>query len=134
MGLMLAEIADFLQTSGVGTKGTTIIIGEVPGKEDTDDLIVMLFETAGIASDHTLDGARDVNPGLMVRVRGKRNGYKAGREKAESVDNLLDGLANTTLGTHIYKFIIASHQPAYIGLDPKDRPEWSQNFRVCRTP
>lgn len=131
MGLMLAEVAAFLQTSAVGTLGTDIFIGEIP---KGDDLIIVLFETGGMASDHTHDGARDVNPGLQVRIRGKRNGYKAGREKATEVDNLLDGLTNTTLGTHMYKFIFATQQPMFTGYDSTDRPNWTQNFRICRDP
>lgn len=136
MAIMLAEIAAHMQTALIGTIGATtgwtIRIGEVP---NTPDTAVMLFETGGMASDFVHDGARDVNPGLQVRVRGARNGYLTARGKAEDIDDLLDGVANTTIGTHTYKWIRAVQQPIFMGFEPgTDRPEWSQNFRICRDP
>jgi hypothetical protein len=136
MAIMLAEIAAYLQTGAIGTIGATtgwtIRVAETPATPDT---AVMLFETGGLASDFVLDGARDVNPGLQVMVRGARNGYITAREKAAAVDLLLDGIANQTIGTHVYKMIRAVHQPAFMGLEPgTDRPQWSQNYRISREP
>jgi hypothetical protein len=129
MGIMLAEIAAYLVTNGIGTIGTDIFVAEVP---DTPNLCVMLFEYAGSPSDHTLDSTRVTNPGLQVRVRGERNQYIAGREKCESVAALLDGLCNTTIGTHFYYSIFAAQEPSFLGLAENNRPEWVQNFRVSR--
>ena len=136
MAIMLAEIAAALATAGIGTLGATtgwtIRLAEIPATPDT---AISLYETSGMASDFVHDGARDVNPGLQVRVRGSREGYIAAREKAEDIDDYLDGIANTTIGTHGYKWIRAVHQPAFLGLEPgTDRPQWSQNFRICRDP
>jgi hypothetical protein len=136
MGIMLAEIAAHMQTAAIGTigatSGWTIRVAEIP---DTPDTAISLYETSGMASDFVLDGARDVNPGLQVRVRGARNGYLTARGKAEDIDDLLDGIANTVIGTHTYKWIRAVHQPVFLGHEPgTDRPQWSQNFRICRDP
>jgi len=135
MAIMLAEIAAMLQTGGIGTLGATtgwtIRVAEIP---DTPNTCVSLYEYAGLPSDLTLDGTRDVTPGLQVRVRGERNGYITARGKAEAVSVLLDGVGNTTIGTHVYKYIFATQQPSFLGLDENQRPQWVQNFRVCKEP
>ncbi len=133
MGIMLEEIAAYLITSGICTAlQTDLFVAEVPEK---NDLVVMLFEYGGSPSDHTLDGERFLYPGLQVRVRGKRNGYLAGKQKADQVDALLDGLSNTVIGTHRYFSIFANHSPAFMGYaEGGHRPEWTQNFRVCKEP
>ncbi len=135
MAIMLAEIAAMLQTGGIGTLGATtgwtIRVAEIP---DTPNTCVTLYEYAGMPSDHTHDGTRDVMPGLQVRVRGDRNGYIAARDKAEAISVLLDGIGNTTIGTHVYKYIFSTQQPSFMGLDENQRPMWVQNFRICKTP
>ncbi len=135
MAIMVAEIAAMLQTGGIGTIGATtgwsIRVAEIP---DAPDTCVSLFEFAGSPSDISLDGARDVNPSLQIKTRGDRNGHIVGREKAEAIALLLDGVGNTTIGTHVYKYIFANHQPAFLGLDENQRPTWVQNFRMSKTP
>jgi len=135
MAIMLVDIAGRLQTAGIGTIGAatgwSIRVAEVPDKPDT---CISVFEYAGSPSDISLDGARDVSPGLQVRVRGERNKYITAREKAEAVALNLDGVGNTTINGMVYKYIFANHQPAFAGLDEAQRPWFSQNFRVSKVP
>ena len=135
MAIMLADIASRLQNGTIGTIGATtgwtIRVAEIPNAPDT---CVSLYEYAGLPSDLTLDGTRDVTPGLQVRVRGERNGYIAARQKAEAISVLLDGISNITINGTKYKYIFATQQPSFMGLDENQRPMWVQNFRVCKEP
>jgi hypothetical protein len=127
---MLAEIAGYLVANSIGTLGTNIFIADIPEKPD---LAVMLFDRPGSQNLYTYDGERVEMPGLQVLVRGEQSDYSTARTKAATVYALLDGVANTVIGTHTYLSIMASSPPYDYGPDGMGRQIFETNFQIRRT-
>lgn len=123
--MMLDEIAAYLATQSVGTVGTNIFIGIIP---DSPDNCVALFEYGGSAPD--LVGTYVERPNLQVRVR--NTSYSTGRAKCASVITALHTLGETTLSGTRYLWVAAKQSPISLGVDAKERYEWSINFQVVK--
>lgn len=122
--MLLDDIANYLQTQGIGTVGTDIFRGLMP---DQPDNCIALFEYAGSPPDLHWNGEY---PGLQVRVRNKS--YSAGRAKIGAVVDVLHGLTEQVLGTTRYLLIRANQSPESLGRDNNGRNEWVVNFAVIK--
>jgi hypothetical protein len=119
---MLDDLATYLQTSLVGTKGTTIFEGSMP---DSPDSCICLYETGGFKPEIK---SRIDYPTFQVITR--NTSYSTGRAKAISVQTALHGLTETTIGSSRFLLIQAMQSPACLGQDERNRWEWSQNFKI----
>jgi hypothetical protein len=122
--MMLSEIAEYLEDEAIGTVDTDIFVGFMP--DDPADCIC-LYEYAGSAPDWTGDGKKHMNPGLQVVGRG--NVHATVRAKLQEIEDLLDGLVNTTIGTSFYVGIWAAQSIVPLGWD-KNLVKLAQNYRI----
>lgn len=122
--VMLRDIAQLLQTGGIGTLGADLFLGQLP---DSPDNCVAVFEYAGGPPDLHWGGEY---PGLQVLVRNKS--YEAGRAKIEAAKNVLHGLAETKVNNHRYLLIRANQSPFLLERDASDRVVFVCNFSVIK--
>lgn len=122
--MLIRDIAQILQTNGIGVLGTDIFLGQLPASPDN---VVAVFEYAGEPPDLHWPGEY---PGLQILVRNKS--YEAGRQKIEQVKNILHGLAETVVNNHRYLLIRANQSPAFLQRDENNRAIFVCNFRVIK--
>ena len=70
-------------------------------------------------------------PNIQVLVR--NNDYLTGYELIKDIKYYLNEKRNLIQGGARYICILARSEIAYLGLDPKNRHEWSLNFQIHRT-
>jgi hypothetical protein len=122
---VLADLATFLQTQGLGTPASTILAGTIP--EDVagaPDEVMYLLETPGLAPEHVHDiiGPAVEQPVIQIRIRGRPYGYEAARAKAQQAFVALDSLVNTTLSGTAYRQVMALQSPFLLQVDDWHRP------------
>lgn len=120
--MIAEEIADKLETEGLGTVGTDIFIGHLP---DTPNNAVVVIDTFGDAPDPSLPIE---NPRFQVLVR--NTAYSTGRAKLDAIMTALHKLANVTLGSTYVYAVLANSGGGHIGRDEAGRDEFSMNFRA----
>ncbi len=125
-------IKDLLVAAGVGTFGSQIgwgiFIGPEPSKHDTT---VSIREGAGPGPmpKWLIDFPR-----IQTMIRGAPGGYQAAKTKAQEVLDELHSIPSQDLNGDRWNSIITISGPAYIGLDQKDRPRFTVNFRLIIEP
>lgn len=122
---MISDIASYLAENGIGSIGNTIFKSRLP---DIPDNCISIYETGGLAPDRYLPTA---DPTFQIIVRNKT--YSAGKSKMDDIVDLLHQKTNSTLvtGGFYFYYIFLMGEPAHIGVDKKDRDEFSANF-VCK--
>jgi hypothetical protein len=142
VALTLCEsVATYLAAQGsLGlTLGTNCFYSFIP---DAPDAAVVVLERPGAASILTLTGPGGSSgsapqslldqPSLQIRVRDATGNYVPGNTTAQAVWKVLQGFANSTMqaGGINFLLITASNYPAFLGVDTRQRPEWSLNLRT----
>ncbi len=127
--MLLDDIANLLQSKGIGTVNIDIFKGYKP---DQPDNIVALFEYAGSPMELTMgnDDPTLERPGLQVWVRNYL--YPAGRAKIEQIVDALHGEAELTLNGDRYLLIRANQSPESMGMDANNRSEFVVNFSIIK--
>ena len=123
------DIKDHFESSdvGLGTFVVDMFIGIMP---ETPDTCICLIDSSGFKPEARYNWER---PGLQILVRDKIGNYKQCFTKIKDAVTALHGITNLTINNHIYKCIVAAHEPLFIGLDQNNRPMFSVNFEVQRT-
>jgi hypothetical protein len=90
----LKDIADYLQSNGIATFGTDMFFYDYcPGIPNC----IVLISAPGLPDLETVDGKTAIfQPELDIRVRNVSG--KLAEQKANAIFDLLDGLADMTLG------------------------------------
>jgi len=122
--MLIEEIADYLVTKGIGTKGTDIFLATQP---TTPDACVTILDTGGFAPDNELPIKE---PTIQIITRGSDNDYETAKQKALDIYEELHKLSNVTLTTSYVYLIEALQEPTSIGRDEADRFEISCNYRL----
>lgn len=122
--MLIRDIAQILQSNGIGTLGVDIFLGQLPASPDN---VVAIFEYAGEPPDLH---ANIEYPGLQVMVRNKR--YDAGRQKIEQARNVLHGIVETVINGHRYLLIRANQSPFLLERDENNRAIFVCNFRLIK--
>jgi hypothetical protein len=122
--MMLSEIAEYLEDEAIGTVDTDLFVGFMP---DAPENCVYLDEYAGGPPEWTADGKKIMNPGLHVEARG--NVYSTVRAKLQAIEDLLDGITNTTIGSTFYISIWTPQSIIPMGWD-KGLVKLAQNYRI----
>ena len=81
--MLIRDLAQILQLSGIGTIGADIFLGRLP---DSPDNVVALFPTGGFPQDLPLPDVR-----MTVQVLVRDESYRAAYERIWRIYNLLDG-------------------------------------------
>lgn len=117
----LSDIATYLQTQGIGTKGTDLFYANVPAKMDTG---VVVLDTGGPLPDPDIPTK---NPTFQVFIRA--NTYALGDAKRTAVRDALHRLGNQLLGSTYFFNILAVSEGGHIGRNEAGRDEFSINFQ-----
>lgn len=129
------DIADLLSTSGVGTVGTDIYVGDLPDNVDTG---IAVRETGGVFSLHTYgpgpSGAFGAGAAVIerprVQVMSRATSYATARARIGDAFNVLDGRSQRTINGVTYYSIYAVQSPIDIGRDQNDRQRFTANFDI----
>lgn len=122
--MLIDDLTQQLITAGLGTLGTDVFSGFMPGNVDNG---LVVIETGGLQPD------KDIlihTPTFQVLIRSKS--YSNGRTKLTNVYNTFHQLENVTLGGTYFFFILAQTEGGHIGRDDNGRDQFSINFH-CKT-
>ncbi len=130
--MLLAEMADYLSTNGIGTQGTDLFYGFMP---DTPNTAVALYETGGLSAAHGMAPspglAKAERPRLQVVARS--TDYDVARLKIDAVWKLLDGLGDVVISGTRYLGVYAVSSPYPMGRDAEGRAFLTCNFDVTKS-
>ena len=123
--MIINEIANYLQTQDIGTKGTDIFLSR---QSDSPNDQIVIYNTGGIEPDRYLPTA---DPTFQIIVR--NTNYQTGESLVADIVDALHQVTNVELeedGTYYY-YIFLMGEAGHIGRDDKGRHEWSINF-ICK--
>jgi hypothetical protein len=120
----LDDLTTYLQTAGVGTVGTDLFQGFMPG---TPNNAVCVIATGGPQPNPDIPLR---SPTFQVLIRSSV--YATGETKLALVRATLHQLANTQMGSTYFYYILAISEGGYIGRDTAGLDEFSINF-LCLT-
>ena len=127
-----ADIAEFMQTNGVGfiaaTTGWAIFESREPVSPDST---ITVYDTGGLASSprFLLD-----SPSVQIRVRGDIGKYGLAYAKCQEIKDLLLGLPKQVINTTEYIGVWAIGDITSLAYDDNKRPILVQNWRIIREP
>ena len=123
------DIKDILESSavGVGTFATDLFIGKEP---DSPNACVTIYDTGGAEPEA---GYVYDYPTIQIRIRGEVGGYRNAYLKAKEVRDALHGRINEIWSSTRYIGIWAMSDILFLGIDDKQRPIFTVNFRIHRT-
>jgi len=127
--MVVDDIFAHLETNSLigGSSGWTGYKGFMP---DSPDNAVGIFNTGGAEPEK---GFSLRYPTFQIRVRGVAT--EAGRTamiaKEEAIYALLHAIANATINSVSYAYVIASSDLLDMGRDKKRRPEMTRNYRTA---
>lgn len=124
MSTLIGDIADYLVTKGLGTVGTNIFASYMPDSVDTG---ICVLDTGGVMPDPDLPTK---SPTFQIFIRGAD--YETGKAKVNAVRTTLHQVANTTIGSIYFYYILAQSEGGHIGRNERGLDEFSMNF-ICLT-
>jgi hypothetical protein len=136
MATILESIGDYLQNTASafgahasqGTLGTNLFLATLP---ESPDVCTAVYENSGTPPAFTMGTGGIVidYPMLQIISRAAKEDYPTARDKIEDIRNLLASITNVTIsGVHVLRIEpMGSVNP--LGIDPKQRPLLSVNFR-----
>ena len=127
---LLDDIGAYLASNGIGTVGTDIFLGR--GLTATPDAQVGLQRSGGFGSIHAMRGVpgQPIANQPRIQIVCRALTYPLAEAKANAVNDLLDGLRNTTINTTFYHFINSVQEPFLLQYDDNNRPVFVQNFDI----
>jgi hypothetical protein len=136
MPTILESIGDYLQNTSSafgahasqGTLGTNLFLATLP---ESPDVCTAIYENSGTPPAFTMGSGGIVidYPMLQIISRATKEDYPTARDKIEDIRNLLASITDVTIsGVHVLRIEpMGSVNP--LGIDPKQRPLLSVNFR-----
>ena len=115
-------------TTNTIIEGSTGWNGVEDHMPDSPDKIVAITPTGGAQPELSVTVRY---PTFQVRVRGVKTsaGYDAMKAKMEEIYQSLLVIANETVNSVVYAYVIPSSDVLSMGRDKNNRPEISRNFR-----
>lgn len=127
----LEDVADFLETNGIGTKAETD--GSVFGiflelrPSATQSKVIYLTRTGGIPADPFIQGIRRYT--FQVMVIAEKSDFESGQQKAEAIYSLLAGNVGS-VQNRTFDYFTAIQHPAFLGLDENSNWMIANNYEV----
>lgn len=123
--MILDDVADYLSSGGVGTRGTTLFTGALPVL--APDRAIAVSVVGGQASFHTMNASPGnpqiiEQPQIRISCRGSIEGYQGARQDAENAFHLLNGLRPRVINSVDYLWAVARSQPFLQHIDSNLRP------------
>lgn len=128
MATILESIGDYLVTNSLGTLGTNLFLGTLP---ESPDVCTAVYENSGTPPAFTM-GAGGIAidyPMLQVICRAGKDDYPTARDAVEVIRNLLASVTDVTISNVQILRIEPMGSVNPLGVDPKQRPLLSVNFR-----
>lgn len=128
------DLVGYISSLLAGTPALApVFVGRIP---DQPDDCVAVIERPGLAPLMTMTGkgvapvapAEEKSDRPMIQIRVRSTSYITGRSIAYTIFRGLHGIAETTIGDTPVHLLEALQSPHHLGLDEKQRHEWSQNF------
>jgi hypothetical protein len=128
MATILESIGDYLVTNSLGTLGTNLFLGTLP---ESPDVCTAVFENSGTPPAFTMgNGGIAIDyPMIQVICRAGREDYPTARDAVEVIRNLLASVTDVTISNVQILRIEPMGSVNPLGVDPKQRPLLSVNFR-----
>lgn len=122
---MTDDIADYLDTLGVGVVGTNIFTDQMP---ETGGVTVM---SISVSRGEETDKLVNIEfPNLQIRTRALD--AEEAKQFLYLATNALHGIGDITIGADRYLYIATTMPPQYMGLDGNNRFHYVANFRVVK--
>lgn len=121
------DIADLLQTQGVGTVGTNIYVGTIPDTSDAPEECIGVFDTGDLFTSPKWK--RDEHT-IQVLVRSGERDYAGGYTLAKAVKDALLGIPPQTVNSKSYVLFVMIGGINHLNNDQRDRARFSLNFKV----
>jgi hypothetical protein len=128
MATVLESVGDYLVTNSHGTLGVNLFLGTLP---ESPDVCTAVYENAGTPPSFTMGsgGIAIDYPMLQIICRAAKEDYPGARDEAEAIRNLLASVTDVTIsGLNVLR-IEPMGNVNLLGVDPKQRPLVSVNFR-----
>ena len=123
------DIKDLVtQSNGIGTFGTDVFIAFEPPSPNKS---VTIYDTGGFDPDLAIDIEY---PTVQFLIRGEVGGYVDAYTKGQTIKSLLHGAHQEILNGARYMLIRCISDILFLGLDDKNRPKFSLNISIMRTP
>ena len=128
MATILESIGDYLVTNSLGTLGTNLFLGTLP---ESPDVCTAVYENSGTPPAFTMGtgGIAIDYPMLQVICRAGKDDYPTARDAVEAIRNLLASVTDVTISNVQILRIEPMGSVNPLGVDPKQRPLLSVNFR-----
>lgn len=126
---ILDSLGTYLQTAGLGTLGTSLMLGRMP---DSPDVCVALFEDQGMSPSQVFGtGVYGIDrPRLRVFTRAAQLDYPAARAKMVLVRASLGAIRATTLSGIPVMTVMSTSEIYPVKMDQDDRPVMGCDFTV----
>jgi hypothetical protein len=119
------DIVDMLESSESGLTLSPIYIAITP---TTPSDVVTVIDSGGMSQmKYSME-----RPNIQILVRNKV--YKTGYNMIKNIKYYLDEKSNEVWNAARYISIRTRSEIGYVGMDPKNRYEFSLNFQIYRTP
>lgn len=128
MATILESIGDYLVTNSHGTLGVNLFLATLP---ESPDVCTAVYENSGTPPAFTMgNGGIAIDyPMIQVISRAEKEDYPTARDRVEAIRNLLASVTDVTISdVHILR-IEPMGNVNLLGIDPKQRPLVSVNFR-----
>jgi hypothetical protein len=129
MGSPAAGAAGLLVDAGLGTSNATgvdwaIKVGRLT---DSPDRCIAMFDTPGQSPN-----PRDLLDYVAIQalIRGPKDDYAAGWQKAKDVKDVLLGMFPRDVGDDHWDGVVGMGSTAFLRYDDNNRPLFSVNFRI----
>lgn len=127
------DIADYLISLSLATgKNVDVFQGMLDG--NSPDNAIFINEGGGAGAERSLDGARILNPGILIIVRRVSNEFNEGYDLAQRIYNAMLDLSNTAIGGRPYIGLNPLGDVSLLGRDEANRWKWAMNFVVKTVP
>lgn len=121
---VISDIATYLQTNSIGTLGTDLFYGFLPA--DVTGAVAVL-DGGGSQPDEYIPTKEPTFQIFLQDVD-----YDTGKATLDTIRALLHQVANTTIGSTYFYFILAVSEGGHLGRNKEGLDEFSMNFH-CRT-
>ena len=132
MGLLLEDIAAYIDTSATFTSGTNLFAGDLP---PTPDELVTLYEYPGVGPVDTFGAVKPTVSRPRVQVLARGLSYEVGRALIMEVHALLCAVMGaTTVGTGTFHRIAPIQDPFFLSRDESERVSFACNYEIWKVP
>lgn len=130
-GTTAEDVLKILADAGKGVAGVSLFAASEPDGDNVQDEVVTIYDTPA-------HGAPELNygyeyPSVQVRVRGKPWQQSRTVSRVLQLMNVLHGYCGT-VGDVTYHLIRVVNGPNSLGTDQRDRPRWTFNCEIQRSP